>query len=103
MYKRQGLGGISVLHTIHQMMPGEDLIYIGDSKYNPYGIKTKEEITERCLKICDAFMELGCKAIVIACNTATSAVSYTHLDVYKRQPWYRSLNKLLLRFICHLL
>jgi len=42
-----GLGGISVLHTIHQMMPGEDLIYIGDSKYNPYGIKTKEEITER--------------------------------------------------------
>ncbi|MDM8292355.1 glutamate racemase [Faecalicoccus pleomorphus] len=68
-----GLGGISVLHTIHQMMPGEDLIYIGDSKYNPYGIKTKEEITERCLKICDVFMELGCKAIVIACNTATSA------------------------------
>ena len=68
-----GLGGISVLHTIHQLMPQEDLIYIGDSKYNPYGTKTKEEITERCIKICDTFMNLGCKAIVIACNTATSA------------------------------
>lgn len=68
-----GLGGISVLHTIHQYLPAENLIYLGDSKYNPYGIKSKEEITERCISICDAFMEQGCKAIVIACNTATSA------------------------------
>lgn len=68
-----GLGGISVLHTIHQLMPTEELIYVGDSKYNPYGTKTKEEITQRCVSICDYFMEKGCKAVVIACNTATSA------------------------------
>ena len=68
-----GLGGISVLHTIQNLMPKEDLIYFGDSKYNPYGTKTKSEITKRCIEICDHLMERGCKAIVIACNTATSA------------------------------
>lgn len=68
-----GLGGISVLHTIKTNMPNEDLLYFGDSKYNPYGTKTKEEITNRCIEICDHLIERGCKAIVIACNTATSA------------------------------
>ena len=68
-----GLGGISVLHTIHDLMPQENLLYFGDSKYNPYGTKTKSEITDRCIEICDHLMERGCKAIVIACNTATSA------------------------------
>ena len=68
-----GMGGISVLSTLHEYMPNEDLIYLGDSKYNPYGTKTKKEITERCIAICDAFMKMNVKAIVIACNTATSA------------------------------
>ncbi len=68
-----GMGGISVLSTIHELMPKEDLIFFGDSKYNPYGTKSKEEITERCIAICDKFVEYGVKAIVIACNTATSA------------------------------
>ena len=35
-----GLGGISVLHTMHSLLPNENLIYLGDSKYNPYGTKT---------------------------------------------------------------
>ena len=68
-----GMGGISVLATLHKAMPNEDLIYMGDSKYNPYGTKTKEEITQRCIEICDSFMDSGVKAIVIACNTATSS------------------------------
>ncbi len=68
-----GLGGISVLETIHEIMPNEDLIYLGDSKYNPYGTKTKEQITQRCISICDEFKNRDVKAIVIACNTATSA------------------------------
>lgn len=68
-----GMGGISVLANLHEWMPNENLIYFGDSKYNPYGTKTKEEITNRCIDICDQFMQEGVKAIVIACNTATSA------------------------------
>lgn len=68
-----GMGGISVLASLHEYMPNEDLIYFGDSKYNPYGTKTKEEITARCIDICNQFMQDDVKAIVIACNTATSA------------------------------
>lgn len=68
-----GLGGISVLHTMHSLLPNENLIYLGDSKYNPYGTKTKEEITKRCVAICDELICHDVKAIVIACNTATSA------------------------------
>ena len=68
-----GLGGISVLHTVHALLPNENLVYLGDSKYNPYGTKTKEEITKRCIAICDEFIKMDVKAIIIACNTATSA------------------------------
>lgn len=68
-----GLGGISVLHELRKHMPNEDFIYFGDSAYAPYGEKKRDEITKRCRKICDFFITKGVKAIVIACNTATSA------------------------------
>ncbi|MDO4465780.1 MAG: glutamate racemase [Bacillota bacterium] len=68
-----GLGGLSVLKTLRKMLPHEDFIFLGDSLHNPYGTKTKEEITERCIAICDTLIERDVKAIVIACNTATSA------------------------------
>ena len=68
-----GLGGISVLHTLYELLPNENYIFFGDLKYNPYGTKTKEEITERCIQICNDLISLDVKAIVIACNTATSA------------------------------
>lgn len=67
-----GLGGLSVTACIHNLMPGEHLLYFGDSANAPYGIKTPEEVAERCRVIGDRFMEDGVKAIVIACNTATS-------------------------------
>lgn len=68
-----GLGGISVLSVAKKVLPREDFIFLGDSQYNPYGTKTKEEITRRCIAICDWFAAQHVKAIVIACNTATSA------------------------------
>jgi len=68
-----GLGGLSVLYEIHKYLPSESLIYFGDSLNAPYGIKTKEEVFQLAKVICDAFVSQNCKAIVIACNTATSA------------------------------
>ena len=68
-----GLGGISVLKELRSFMPQEDYLYFGDSSYAPYGVKTKEEITKRCRNICAFFISQGVKAVVIACNTATSA------------------------------
>ena len=48
-----GVGGISVLKHIHALLPDEDLIYVADSKYAPYGSKTAAEITDRCFAVAD--------------------------------------------------
>ncbi len=70
-----GVGGITVLRKLYKLMPNEDYIYFGDSANAPYGVKTKEEIKELTVKACEALMDRGAKAVVIACNTATSAAA----------------------------
>lgn len=68
-----GVGGISVLKHIHALLPHEQLLYVADSKYAPYGNKTPAEITARCFEIADFLIAKGAKALVVACNTATAA------------------------------
>lgn len=68
-----GLGGLSVLNEIRDLMPGEDLIYFGDSAWCPYGPRHPEEIQRRVFAITDYLLEQHCKLIVIACNSATIA------------------------------
>ena len=68
-----GVGGISVLKHIHALLPHENLLYVADSKYAPYGSKTAAEITSRCMIIADFLMSKNVKALVVACNTATAA------------------------------
>ncbi len=70
-----GVGGITVLRKLYKLMPNEDYIYFGDSANAPYGVKTKEEIKNLTVKACEALMDRGAKAVVIACNTATSAAA----------------------------
>lgn len=67
-----GLGGLSVTASIHALLPSEELRYFGDSANAPYGTKPPEVVARRCMDIGDAFMDQGVKAMVIACNTATS-------------------------------
>ena len=81
-----GLGGISVLRDLKKLMPNENFIYYGDSAYAPYGIKTKEEITKRCVEIMEFFMSKGVKAVIIACNTATSAAADYLRERYRDLP-----------------
>ncbi len=68
-----GLGGLSVVATIRHLLPGENLIYFGDSANAPYGEKTRQQVRKLSTRICDTLVEQGAKAIVVACNTATSA------------------------------
>lgn len=68
-----GVGGISVLQHIHTLLPHEQLLYVADSKYAPYGNKTPQQIQSRCFEITDFLIKKGAKAIVVACNTATAA------------------------------
>ena len=70
-----GVGGISILKGLERELPGERFVYFGDSANAPYGDKTKEEVAELSRRIVAAMVGNGCKAVVIACNTATSAAA----------------------------
>lgn len=82
-----GIGGLTVLKEILKILPNEDYIYYSDSKNNPYGDKTDKEILEICDNIVQYLLKRNCKAIVIACNTASAkAVSYLRKK-YMRNPF----------------
>ena len=68
-----GVGGLSVLRCIREEMPGENLIYVADSGYAPYGDKPSEYIEKRSFAISEFLVDKNAKAIVVACNTATAA------------------------------
>ncbi|RMQ45551.1 Glutamate racemase [Pseudomonas cichorii] len=68
-----GVGGLSVLTEIRQLLPDESLLYVADGGHIPYGEKTPEFIIQRCLAIAGFLREQGAKALVLACNTATVA------------------------------
>lgn len=67
-----GVGGISVLREMVALMPNENFIYFGDSKNAPYGTKPISEVQDLTISIAEKLVEMGVKAIVVACNTATS-------------------------------
>ena len=68
-----GMGGLSVLSCIHQLLPHERLLYVADSAFMPYGSRSSETINERSHLITRFFIDQGAKAVVVACNTATAA------------------------------
>ena len=67
-----GVGGLSVLAHIRARLPDERFIYVADSNFMPYGCKSDALVQERCLSIAAFFAEQSCKALVVACNTATA-------------------------------
>ena len=70
-----GVGGISVLKHIRELMPHENLIYVADSKNAPYGNQTPDFIQERTFQLAEFLLKRGVKALVVACNTATAAAA----------------------------
>ena len=81
-----GVGGISVLKALVNELPHEDFHYFGDSANAPYGEKSEEEVRVLSHAIVDRFISEGAKAIVIACNTATSAAAPTLRSEYPDLP-----------------
>lgn len=66
-----GVGGLSVLREIRNQLPDQDLIYIGDTAWCPYGTKSFREICQRTFALTDFLSDRGASAIVVACNSAT--------------------------------
>lgn len=79
-----GIGGMTVAHAIAKRLPNENVIYFGDTAHLPYGDKSEAAIQAYSVKIADVLLKLGCKVIVIACNSASSA-AYELLKEYVRK------------------
>jgi len=67
-----GIGGLTVLHQALRFLPNEDYIFYADTLHVPYGEKPKEEVRQYIFDAVDFIANQGVKALVIACNTATS-------------------------------
>jgi glutamate racemase len=68
-----GVGGLTVAHAIKQILPGESLIYFGDTAHLPYGDKSAESIRYYSHRITEFLLEHNSKVILIACNTASAS------------------------------
>lgn len=68
-----GIGGLTVLHEARALMPACDYLYYADTEHLPYGTKSTEEIRDRVFDAVDFLIGRDVRAVVVACNTATSA------------------------------
>jgi glutamate racemase len=78
-----GTGGLTVAYAIKKLLPHENMVYFGDTAHFPYGDKSEAAIQAYSVKIADVLLRKGCKVIVIACNSASSA-AYELLKEYVR-------------------
>ena len=78
-----GVGGLTVANAIKKRLPMETLIYFGDTAHLPYGEKSADAIRYFSLKICHYLLEKDCKAIVVACNSASTTAHNVLLDFFK--------------------
>ena len=67
-----GIGGLTVVAALREHLPNEHIIYIGDTARVPYGGKSQETVTRYSQEICQYLLAQNCKAIVVACNTASA-------------------------------
>ena len=95
-----GAGGVSVLREAVRMLPGERFLFFGDTKNAPYGTKTRAEVLRLARAVVETLLDRGAKAIVIACNTATSAAAaelrlqYPHVPIIGMEPALKPAHQL---------
>jgi len=68
-----GVGGLTVAHAIKQILPGESVVYFGDTAHLPYGDKSAEAIRSYSKRITEFLLEHNSKIVLIACNTASAS------------------------------
>lgn len=82
-----GIGGVSVLRKTVRLLPCEDSVFFSDSVNNPYGDKPDSEIIKRCDEITDFLInKKDCKAVVLACNTASAKAARFLREKYRDTP-----------------
>ena len=81
-----GVGGISVLRELVKLLPGENFLYYGDSAHAPYGTKEVSEVVKYTQIAAEFLLQKGAKALVVACNTATSVAIPVLRETYSTIP-----------------
>ena len=69
-----GVGGLTVARAVRDQLPGESILYVGDTAHSPYGPKPIADVRRYSLEVLDFLVDQGVKLLVIACNTASSAM-----------------------------
>jgi glutamate racemase len=82
-----GVGGLSVLRSVRELLPNEDLIYLADQAHVPYGSRSLAEVRSFSEGITRYLLEQNAKLIVVACNTASAAALHHLRDVFPQVPF----------------
>jgi len=69
-----GVGGLTVARAVRDQLPNESILYVGDTAHSPYGPKPIAQVRQYALDALDSLVDQGVKMLVIACNTASSAM-----------------------------
>ena len=70
-----GIGGLTVVKSLMEELPGYNMIYFGDTARTPYGSKSPETVVRYALENTDFLLKQGAKLIVMACNTVSSVAA----------------------------
>src|SRR6185295_20080452 len=81
-----GVGGLTVVSALRRRLPGESILYLGDTARLPYGSKSRDTVTRYTRRNIEFLTERGVKAVVVACNTA-SALALPDLDMHELPTW----------------
>jgi len=80
-----GVGGLTVAHAIKQILPGESLVYFGDTAHLPYGDKSAESIRYYSGKITEFLLDQNSKVVLVACNSASASAFDTLRNEFKER------------------
>ena len=87
-----GIGGLTIAHALKKKLPNENIIYFGDTEHLPYGEKSEIAIQSFSKIITRFLIDKKCKAIVIACNSASSVALQAVKEITKKIPVFNVIS-----------
>lgn len=82
-----GHGGLTVIRALVQRFPHRQFVYLGDHAHAPYGDRSSPEIVDLTADACGKLFGMGCKLVIMACNTATAVAGRTLQQGWLKEEW----------------